>query len=298
MAKVDTYGVLALLGVALGYSIFGVSARYLYDGFGAYHQLWIRALVAGLIALCLSSHSGFFQTLRSLPSREWGLIFVRAACLYPLGAVPWIVALQETQLGVLSFISALPLEAAWALIIYRIPVTRAAACWILLSILGLSLICDPRTILGARAELLALISTLFFSLGIVLRRSHCSSLSNMQLTALLCVLGAAQTALVAFLVGEPLPRSTAVSEWGAIVGLGGLITCSMFLSNRGFERVSAALAGTILMLDCVFSPLLGYLLFDEVPTSMVVLGGLLIIASALGLLHQESRHTRCPTSPA
>jgi drug/metabolite transporter (DMT)-like permease len=54
-----------------------------------------------------------------------------------------------------------------------------------------------------------------------------------------------------------------------------------FFTNYGFEKVEAIIANNILILDSVFGIILGFLLYQEIPTIRELIGGIIIVISAV-----------------
>jgi drug/metabolite transporter (DMT)-like permease len=66
-----------------------------------------------------------------------------------------------------------------------------------------------------------------------------------------------------------------------IIILSGLFNvANLFLTNYGFQRVTAVLASNLLTFESLFAIGIGIVLYKEFPTIKELLGGLLIVFSA------------------
>jgi len=62
-----------------------------------------------------------------------------------------------------------------------------------------------------------------------------------------------------------------------------------FLSNYGFQKVEAYVAGNILTLESFFAVIIGFLFYKEVPSIIEFVGGLLIVSSVFFMHKIENR---------
>lgn len=90
-------------------------------------------------------------------------------------------------------------------------------------------------------------------------------------------------------IGEGLP----LDNWSyfllAVVASAGLFNVgNLFLTNYGFERVKAVLASNLLTLESLFTVVIGFLFFKELPNIKELLGGVLIIFSVVQMNKLES----------
>jgi drug/metabolite transporter (DMT)-like permease len=90
-----------------------------------------------------------------------------------------------------------------------------------------------------------------------------------------CLIAAVASAPSAF----PLPESTAV-DWAIVLYLGAFqIGLAYLFVTRGMRHVSALEASLLLLIEPVLSPLWAWLLLDETPSALALVGGAVIIAA-------------------
>ena len=91
------------------------------------------------------------------------------------------------------------------------------------------------------------------------------------------------------LKGEGLTATNLQVETVLILVLGGFLNAGVgYLMNYGFSRVDAVLANNLIALEPIFATFLAFLVFSEVPILKEILGGTLIILSAI-LLHRTEQ---------
>lgn len=104
-------------------------------------------------------------------------------------------------------------------------------------------------------------------------------------------------ALIAvFITSLFVDKSLPVSNWelpllGVILLAGLFNVFNIFLTNYGFQYVEIILASNLLMLESVFAIGLGLLFFTEIPSLKELIGGAILIGSAIGMNYAEKENT-------
>lgn len=114
-------------------------------------------------------------------------------------------------------------------------------------------------------------------IGTLVRRTC----STTVYTALVYSAGAATVGLLLACTGTPITGYTAV-DYGAAAGLA--LCCTLLghsVFSWGLKYESPAYVSTVKLLEPVFATVLGLLVFREVPTAMVVLGGAIVIGGVI-----------------
>ena len=146
-----------------------------------------------------------------------------------------------------------------------------------LSLIGVAVIVGGGVGAGhALGDFLALVMTLSFAFVIIIPRRH-STLPMMPTTILSAF---ATTALFA-----PFGSAAAMAlqDWVVLAGFGLTnFTVALFLFLHGARRIPAGHAALVGTLELVFAPLFVALLFGEIPSTMSLAGGGLILAVVLG----------------
>lgn len=312
----DVRGVLALIVLAASFALLTVLARYLSTGFTIAQQVYLRSLMAFLIAIVAFRRKIRWRSVVTrVGPREWIIVVLRAVLLYAIGTTIYSRAATMTSVGDVSFIAALPLVSALGLVFHRSKATAGAAAWVLGSAVGAAILSGFDGSGGGlltwhvsgfsqagTGDLLALVAMLAIAVAYFTRPWHQSaesgrvSLNNQEITALLVGVGAISVAMLSLLHREGLPHATdSWRLWAAVAAAGALNVLNVFLINYAFEHVEPVRAGNLLTLECVWGLAFGLIFFAQVPGIGEMVGGALIVVCAIGLNLTTGRQSGPPT---
>ncbi len=277
-------GILALVLLALVFASMGIFVRYLQYQFTVLQFTYLRIFVAFLMGLILFKSDLNFKKLIHLPLKEWLLIFLRGISLYVI-AVPFISQAYLTgKYSNVSFVSAFPLMALLGFLLLKEKLTLKKVIYVLLGFIGVVFIAvqDYSNLLSwGEGELLALISCIFFDISYIARKWQKDYLSNKEITVLIFFVSSILLFGTSLFMQEGIPHVEQFSGIVLLVILASALfnVANLFLTNYGFQRVEAVLAGNLLTLEVVFALLFGISLYQEIPSLKEIIGGLLIILS-------------------
>ena len=89
----------------------------------------------------------------------------------------------------------------------------------------------------------------------------------------------------------PLPwtwRTPEPAAWPVLVGIGALASAGQYLLTRGYACAPAGQVGPFSYFSVLFSTLLGWLLWSELPDALSGVGALLVIAAGVTALRERS----------
>lgn len=278
-----TKGVIGLIALSLIFGTVGIFVRLLEPNFTILQQSYLRIGAAALLSVLVFSSKIDFANIFSISKKDLGISFLRAALFYT-GVTLFTLAIVSTNFGNVSLVAAVPLLPVWGYLLLGQKVTVQQVMYVLIGFIGVTLIAVPdfsHLLHWGRGEVLAFLSAVFFDISYLTRNWQSSKLSNEESTVFILWIGAVLLFLAAIVWGEPLPTTAAFSPFMiiAILGAGLFNVANIFLINYGFSRVSAALAGNILTLESVFAVFVGILLYSEIPTLQIVLGGAIVLFS-------------------
>lgn len=284
-ASAKQKGILALIALSAIYASMGIYVRYLNINFAFFQQIYLRLFFATVLGFIFYNKSLNFSKLKKIKFGEWVLLIFRSVSYYLLGLALFTKSILLTKISTVSFISSIPMTAIIGTIIYREKITYKKIIYLLLSLLGVLLISvkDFSSIFNwGTGELLALISIIFTSLSIVLRRKNSKLLNNGEISQIIMTLAFAMLFISSFFAKESLP----VTGWSpfmvVILLISGLSNMIMiFLTNYGFEKVSTITASNILTMEMFFAVIFGFLFFREIPGLRETLGGIVILFSVI-----------------
>ncbi len=289
-------GVIALILLALVFASMGLFARYLATGFLLFQQVYLRMFAALLICLILFRKQIDFKKFLKVTAKDWLIIVLRAVSYSLFGIILFTQAILVTKYANVSFISALPMTALLGFLLLGEKFSLKKATYVVLAFIGVFIISvqDYSNIFTwSRGEMITLASTVFFSLSYVARRWQSDFLNNTELTVANFFVAFLAVFLVSLFKGDGLP--VAGWNWGlllAVIGAGIFNALNVFLTNYGFQKIEAVLAGNILTLEALFAVFLGFIFFGETPMPRDVLGGAFISFSVIAMNRLESEKSR------
>ena len=248
------------------------------------------ALVVGVIVFRKQID---FAKFKRVSAKDWAIIVLRAVCYSLFGIVLFTQAILVTKYANVSFIGALPMTAVLGFILMGEKFTWKKVFYILLAFIGVFLISVKdysHLLYWGRGEVLALISTVFFSISYVARKWQSNLLNNKELTVVNFLVAFLAVFLVSIFKGEGLP----IVGWDwtlflAVIGAGAFNTVNVFLTNYGFQKIEAVLASNILTLESFFAVILGFIFYREAPILKDLFGGVVIIIAVIAMNKLEAK---------
>jgi len=177
-------GILSLVLLALVFASMGLFARYLATGFLLFQQVYLRMFAALVVGVIVFRKQIDFAKFKRVSAKDWAIIVLRAVCYSLFGIVLFTQAILVTKYANVSFIGALPMTAVLGFILMGEKFTWKKVFYILLAFIGVFLISvkDYSHLLNwGRGEVLALISTVFFSISYVARKWQSNLLNNKEI---------------------------------------------------------------------------------------------------------------------
>lgn len=278
-------GILALVGLAIVYASMGIFVRYLSLSFAFFQQIYLRLFTAVVIGFLIYNRSLNYQKLKKIKPEEWLLLIFRATTYYLLGLALYTKSILLTKISTVSFIGSIPMTAILGMLLYREKITYKKVAFLLLSFIGVVIISvkDFSSIFDWRlGELLTLISVIFTSLSIVLRKNQSKLLSNNEMSQIIITIAFIMLFFTSFFAKESLPLTGWSTGSMLIVIIAGLAnTIMIFLTNYGFEKIQTVIAANILTLEMFFAVLIGLMFYREIPSLKEIFGGVLISFSVI-----------------
>jgi drug/metabolite transporter (DMT)-like permease len=247
----------------------------------------LRSGIAAAITVMLAP--GLFKKLRKLPLYELRLLVFRAALMYGISVPCFVLAVSEGHLGIVSLIAALPFVTFWGVVMYGERPSRLYWLGLVVAVFGLIPMIGSDGGIGLRQAGLAALSSITFALALVLRRSHRADLGDAEMNSVLLILGTVCSAIGAIATNEEVRFNDPIALLLNVAG-GGLVALNAYLASVGFVRTSASTAGAVLMLEPIFSAVLGFLIFGQGITLLQLSGaGIMLTGILLPLLLSSFR---------
>jgi drug/metabolite transporter (DMT)-like permease len=276
-------GIIALIFLSFLWGVTSVIPRYLNISFKLFQQVYLR-LFLGFILSCIFFRGSIrLDIIKKLPRHEVGLLILRSFLYYILGIVLATQALLLTKVGNVVFIQTMPMTAILGFFLLKEKLTVKKGILVFLSFIGVIVIAYKDSIMSlsfGMGEIIAFLSCIFLSLGIVLRKWHSNLLNDKEIATIMLLLASVFIFIISIFNGDGIPLTNWTSIVVIAIIIGGLVNSGIsFLLNYGLHRVDAVLSNNIMALEPIFAVTLGLILFAEVPGIKEIFGGLLIIAS-------------------
>ena len=279
--------VISLIFAAFLNALMGVWVRILSQHFKNFQQIAARAILGSIIGLVLYSirHRVHFSKLLRLPKRDLYYLFLRSLSLLA-GIGMFTFAITRANFSNINMIYALPSTAILGILLLKEKMTNLKLSAILIGFLGVIFITvkdfSHFSAIGI-GEFVALISTFFYSLSYITRKYISKALSNQEIAYFGSFITGIGALLISFLLKNPVMNFLTI-EWGmglTIFAAGSTFILLGILNNFGFEHIEAIVANNLLILNSVFGLTIGIVLYKEFPTFIGLVGGGLVIFSAI-----------------
>ena len=287
-----TKGVLALLGIALVWSLMAMLPRYLSTALPLFQQVYLRFFCAAVFIAIIFRKQINFRQIFSGSAKDYWPIFLRTLLYYYLGVTLYTQAVIVTKISNASFIGALPLMAVLGFILFKEKVTASKVWLIILSFFGALIISVQdysRAFVFGWGELIALTSAFFISWGMLVRKWETKKFNNAGSSFLVMALATIMVFMTSLFTGEALPSRIPNGTIAALL-LGGLFnTVLVILMTFGMRRVKGVLASNLLQLEVPLTVLLALFFYQEIPMFKDLFGGSLIFTAAFLMNRLEAK---------
>lgn len=280
-------GILALVAVAAYFGVTAVLARYLSANNGIFEQWYLRYGIAFILSLIIFRKRIIYKKILHLPVKEWLVLIFRVITGSIIAVALYTMASQQAKIGPVAFMQAFPSMAILSIIIMKEKLTLEKGLLVMFSFLGVIIVVveNPHDLLSFNiGEIYSLISGIFFALMFITRKWHTGILNNHEITVALLGLGFVANYILSVILYHRLFAET--NQWSVLfiailffAGAGAV--GNIFFLNYGFERVSGIIAGNIMNLEQVFGPIFGYIFYHELLSGREIIGGIIILISAV-----------------
>lgn len=279
--------IVLILGAVIGFTAIDAAAKWLNPRIGVIETIWLR-YTSGFIWTAMVLNPWTVPGL--LASRKPKLQFLRGLLLFSATMFNFF-ALQHLQLAQtvsIAFMAPLTVSLLAGPILGEWAGPRRTIA-VLVGFCGVLVMTRPGMGAIHPAVILSVLGMLSYA-GLLLITRPLSAADSPETTmfysALLGVIVLAPAALFQWV----WPANAL--EWAAILimGLGGAV--GHWLLIQAQRRAEAPVLAPFLYTQIVWMTLSGYLIFDDVPDRWTILGGAIVIASGLYLLHRERVRAR------
>jgi drug/metabolite transporter (DMT)-like permease len=289
----QTKSIIALVISTFLGALMGVWARNLGQHFELFQQIAVRALLGFLIGALFYSRNLNFANLRSAPRKDLVVMIFRA-CSLIIGISLFTFAIIKTSFANVNFIGALPMTAVIGVILFKERFTTIKTFSLILGFLGVVLISvkdfTNLSNIGI-GELAVLLSTVFYSLAYASRKWMSKALSNQEMSVYSSLITGALALIISLILGNGLGQFTNASwyTWLIAICAGFTYLFIGYFNNIGFEHLEVMVANNIMALGSVFGLLIGLVAYGEMPDFKALIGGVLVVISAIIINYFKSK---------
>jgi drug/metabolite transporter (DMT)-like permease len=265
---------LALL--TLSSALLSICVKVLTPSLGAFQQMALRMLPLALAgSYCLLGGGAWRRAVLG----DAKLFMVRSFLLTIFGGGFYILAMKSCKVGVVSFLSCLPFEAAWGCLLFRERLNLPQSLGYLIAIYGIWTLSDVQNIDPSQSLGLvyAALSGITWGLGVALGRKHSADLSSSQITVISFWLGAGWSFGASPLAGEFGFLPDSLFMYGVLLASCLFVAATCWLMNdlaREISMTRLALAGLV---QPGLAGILAWLLLGESFSQSEIFGSLWIL---------------------
>jgi drug/metabolite transporter (DMT)-like permease len=273
-------GILLMLAATVLFTIMGAAARYVSDRIHPFEVVFFRNAFGFVLLLPLVLSYG----LRHFRTQRFGLHVARAGghvaemTIYFVG----LVMIPYAQVQALTFTTPL-FTALLAVLILREQIHARRIAALAIGFLGAMIVIRPGIVAVDTGSVLILLSALGWAGVILIVKELTRTDSSVTITAWMVVLMSPMSLVPALFVWQwPTP-----AEWGwlAVVGISG--TLGQLLVTQAFRVADTMAVMPFDFTKLIWASLLGFLVFDEIPSLFTWIGGVIIFGGALYVALRE-----------
>jgi drug/metabolite transporter (DMT)-like permease len=287
------HGIGCLLGAVLLFAVMDTLIKGLSPDFGTFQIIFFRSLFALVPIGFAVMRAGGPAVLRT--RRPAGHVL---RSLVGLGAmISFFAALRYMPL---ADVYAISFAAPLFLTALSVPVLGEAVGWrrwtaVLVGFAGVLVVIGPTSGVFSPVALLALAGAFFYALAMLLvrRLSRTEGNATIVLYFTLTCVAAGGIGMIPDWVTPERPGQVAM-----LIGVGIVGGMAQLLLTNAFRLAPAAVIAPLEYTALFWGLLFGWMFFGELPTEALLLGGPLIVASGLYILHRETRRRAQPTPDA
>lgn len=282
--------IIALCIVALSFVLLNIGVRFMNEGFQPFTQVYLRTGGAVVLALVLFHKNIHFSKFKKISKKDWLLLTIMGTVGYGI-AVSFITlgTLQTTLLNVSLIGSTIPFFVLlYTMIITKKPLNLFLFVFLIISFIGVYII-TTKSLSPINSQFgLGELYAFFFAAGtaafVVARRYISKNISNIEITVLVTAIAFLSSFIFAIGAGESLDLNGFTKPL-ALLGLGMGIVLNVIvtrLQSFSYEHINPVTGSQILLLQNIYAPILGYILYKETVLPIEFLGAVLILIGVFG----------------
>ncbi len=279
--------VISLAIVAFGYVLLNIAARLMNEGLEPMTQVYLRIGIGFVLSLLIFKKKLSWKNIYSTSKKDWLILGIMGTVAYSI-AVYFITigAIKASLLNVSIIYSTIGFFVYfYSLLFLKSKFDPKSLFLVFTTFIGLVFISGksfvPKLDGFGIGEIYVLVSAALmggFSIG---RKLLSKQLNNQEITTVVMLIAFISGLLIAIVKGESFPTVAAFTV-PVIVGLliGAVLNILVnYLENYAFEHIDVVLGNQILLIESLFSLVIGVLFYKEIISFPEVVGALTILIS-------------------
>lgn len=266
---------------AFFYGTYGVWSRMMVNSFGEFSQAWTRGLLLLVVVLLLNLKLKFFKRIKKT---DWKW-FIAIAMAGGINQAPYFLGFEHLTIGTatLLFFAALVVGGyILGKVFFDEKITTVKMVSLVIAILGMLSIygfsLTPSQIFPASMTVLA---GLLGASTVVLPKKLVGNYHELQIMIGYFVLQVVFNLPLALVLNNPVPNISLDTAWLGQLGYAVSMMFANLAAIAGFARLEPSVGSLIGLAEILFGVVFGIVLFGESLGLGVVIGGALILTSAI-----------------
>jgi len=272
--KKENIGLTEIFFASLLFGLMPIIVRF-GENLGAYNLSFFRILVA---AICIFLFILFSRKLKLVPFKYEKKKLLLFGAIHGFIILGYFLAIQ--YLAIASAVFLLYSSSIWIVVfsyfILNEKVTKRTILALAIAFLGVIFVVSPQNFF-LKESLVGSLAGLGAGIGMGLGYTLSKTFKKYDKVSLTFWQNLIAIPFVLPLIFIDLPKFSTF-DVGIILLLGSVFTAIPFiLIYKGFGKINAQKGSIVIMLDIVFSVIFAWMIFNEVPTVLVIFGGVLIM---------------------
>ncbi len=273
-------GVMALLMAALLFSTSGLFTRLLGEQMGTFLQLTLRLIFTSLFFLLFIVITKSFQTIQR---KDLPLLLFRGLLIIA-DFYCFVLAVSGLPLGLTLFIfyaSTTVVNFVFGKLFFGEHITKKKLISLSLAFGGMILLYGGNFgTLQVMPMFAALCSGIFFGVNSATSKFVTGTYSEHLVGGMAYLVATVLAAVFFFLTKETVPGFISLYTWAICIGFAFVVFLAFYLTMYGYKYLEVQKASIIMLSELVFTIIVGFIFYKEVPNLTTVIGGM-FIASAM-----------------